>query len=187
MSLPRRIPPSQMIAICPPTSWATGSTSSIGVGASSSWRPPWFDNAIPATPEATACLASATVWIPFSTMGPSQIERSHSTSSHDSDGSNWDCTWPASETAVLPSSTPLSTTFENVIGSARRKSSVQPGWNAPSNIVSRPILGGSVKPRRTSRSRRPSTAVSTVSHSASYPAAAERSTSSRTRPRSRQV
>ncbi len=42
-------------------------------------------------PTATACLASATVWIPFSTIGPSQIDRSHSTSSHDNAGSN--CDW----------------------------------------------------------------------------------------------
>ena len=74
-----------------------------------------------------------------------------------------------------------------MIGSLRRKSQVHAGWIAPSISVPSPIFGGSENPRRTSRSRRPSTAVSTVSHSVVYPASAARSTSSFTRPRSRQV
>ena len=48
-----------------------------------------------------------------------------------------------------------------------------------------PSFGGSENPRRTSRSRRPSTAVSTVSTSASYPASRQRSIISLTSPRSR--
>ena len=53
-------------------------------------------------------------------------------------------------------------TFAKVIGSARAKAQVQPGCSSPSIRVPGPSWGGMVKPRRTSRSRRPSTAVSTV-------------------------
>ena len=52
-------------------------------------------------------------------------------------------------------------------------------------IVSRPIFGGKENPRRTSRSRRPNTAVSTVMAMVEYPAAAARASMSRTSPRSR--
>ena len=68
------------------------------------------------------------------------------------------------------------------MGSLRTNAHVHPGWSIPSRIVPGPIVGGSEKPRRTSRSRRPNTAVSTVRTSASYPAAAARSTISRDQP-----
>ena len=48
-----------------------------------------------------------------------------------------------------------------------------------------PILGGRVKPRRTSRSRRPSMAASTVMHSTSKPASLARRIMSLSRPLSR--
>ncbi len=51
MSLPRRTPPSQMISTRPPTWSATGATRSRAAGASSSWRPPWFDRAMASTPD----------------------------------------------------------------------------------------------------------------------------------------
>ena len=54
MSLPRRTPPSQMTAMESPTASFTGATSSMGGGAPSSWRPPWFDRAMPSTPASTA-------------------------------------------------------------------------------------------------------------------------------------
>ena len=47
---------------------------------------------------------------------------------HDNDWSKWPATFAAKEIGVEPSSSRRPTTFENVIGSLRRKSSVQPGW-----------------------------------------------------------
>ncbi len=185
MSPPRRTPPSQMIWVRSPTACATGATSSIGAGAPSSWRPPWFDRAIASTPWSAASTASATVWMPFTTIGPFQTERIHSRSSQASAGSNWELTYSASDTAVEPSPTSRPTTLANRIGSARTNRHVQPGCRAPSTNVPSPILGGSENPRRTSRSRRPSTAVSTVTTSASNPAAAARAIISATSPRSR--
>ena len=95
------------------------------------------------------------------------MERSQSTSAHDSAGSN--CSWMNSEitTGVLPSAIPLPVTLAKRTGSLRTNDHVQPGWMIPSRIVPRPSWGGMEKPRRTSRSRRPSTAVSTVSTRAS--------------------
>ena len=75
-------PPSQMISIRSPTASATGATRSKTAGALSSWRPPWFESAM----AVDACVggqdrASSTVWMPLITSGPSQMERSQSTSS----------------------------------------------------------------------------------------------------------
>ncbi len=108
--------------------------------------------------------------MPLSTIGPSHTERSQPTSSHDSAGSNWLLMYSASDTASDPSPGPRppgSATLAKRIGSARTNAQVQLGCRAPSTRVPGPIWGGSVNPRRTSRSRRPSTAVSTVSTSAS--------------------
>ena len=116
------------------------------------------------TPASAASRASSTVWMPLMTSGPCQTERIHSTSRHDRAGSNCVLTYSDSVTAVLPSPIPTdSPTLAKRIGSDRRNRQVQPGWTAPSTSVRNPTLGGSEKPRRTSRSRRPSTAVSTVS------------------------
>jgi hypothetical protein len=44
------------------------------------------------TPTSTAIRASATVWMPLTTIGPSQNDRIHSTSSHERAGSNCEFT-----------------------------------------------------------------------------------------------
>jgi hypothetical protein len=126
-----------------------------------------LDRAIASIPVSAARRASSTVWIPLITIGPGHTVRIHSTSAHDSDGSNWLLMYSASETASLPSPGSPPTTLAKRIGSDRTNAHVQAGWSAPSTSVLGPILGGRVKPRRTSRSRRPSTAVSTVRTSAS--------------------
>ncbi len=145
-------------------------------GAESSWRPPWFDSAMASTPASAAIIASATVWMPLTTIGPSQTERSHSTSRPREAGVELRvrCTRPATTAVDAVAHRARRRRWRS--GSARcaRTAHVQPGWMAPSSSVSSPIFGGSSKPRRTSRSRRPSTAVSTVSTSASNPAAAAR-------------
>ena len=145
-------------------------------GAPSSWRPPWLDRTTASTPTSEARTASSSRPTPLSMIGPSQMERSQSTSSQDRAGSN--CSWMNSEmtTGVLPSATPLPVTLAKRTGSLRTKDQVQPGCNAPSTIVPSPMEGGMEKPRRTSRSRRPRTAVSTVSTRASKSASRARST-----------
>ncbi len=90
MSLPRRTPPSQMISVRPPTASATGATRENVAGEPSSWRPPWFDRAMASTPLSAASTASATHWMPLTTIVPSHTERNQSMSSHDSAGSNWE-------------------------------------------------------------------------------------------------
>ena len=90
-----------------------------------------------------------------------------------------------SVTAVPEPSGPDPATFANVMGSWRTKSHVQDGCRRPSTSVPGPSFGGSVKPRRTSLSRRPSTAVSTVIMMVPYPAALARRSMSRTIARSR--
>ena len=69
----------------------------------------------------------------------------------------------------------------------RRERDVRRGCSIPSIIVLGPIFGGRVNPRRTSRSRRPNTGVSTVSCSPTYPASCARRTISLTISRSRHV
>jgi hypothetical protein len=187
MSLPRRMPPSQTISVRSPTAWATGATRSNTAGADSSWRPPWLDRTMASMPMSAASSASATVWMPFSRIGPSQTDRSQSTSFHERLGSNWALMYSESVTADVPSPTALPTTLANRIGSLRTKLHVHPGCTAPSTSVPSPIFGGSEKPRRRSRSRRPNTGLSTVRTSASYPAAAARPIMSFTSPRSRQT
>ena len=59
--------------------------------------------------------------------------------------------------------------------------------NVVTKIKQKAILGGKVNPRRTSRSRRPKTAVSTVTMMALKPAALARCTNSRDKPRSFQT
>src|SRR5208282_3127331 len=88
MSLPRRTPPSQMIAVRPSVASTTGATRENGAGDPSTWRPPWLDNATALTPRSAAITASAVVWIPLITIGPFHTDWSHSTSDHDSAGSN---------------------------------------------------------------------------------------------------
>jgi hypothetical protein len=100
--------------------------------------------------------------MPFKTMGPSHCARNQSRSRQDSAGSNWELVYSARFTGRSSAGALLPLTFEKVIGSARAKAHVQPGCSSPSIRVPGPSCGGMVKPRRTSRSRRPSTAVSTV-------------------------
>ena len=185
MSPPRRTPPSQTMSRSPPTASATGATRSTIPGAESSWRPPWLDSTMPSSPPSRAITASATLWTPLTSTGPSHSDRIHSTSSHDSVGSNCSFMKAARSTAVDPSMSLLPATFAKEIGSEKAKRRLQLGRNMPSNRMPMPILGGSVKPRRTSRSRRPSMAASTVMHSTSKPAAFARRIISSSRPLSR--
>ena len=187
MSEPRRTPPSQITSTRSPTASTISGRRSNDAGAPSSWRPPWLETAMAVTPASAASRASATDWIPLRTSGPSQIERNHSRSRHERPGSNWDAMYSARSTAVDPSPPAAPWALANRIGSERRKRQVQPGWRKPSSNVPGPISGGRVNPRRTSRSRRPSTGASTVTQSASNPAAAARSTSPWTSDRSRHV
>ena len=79
----------------------------------------------------------------------------------------------------------LPATLANEIGSENANLRLQLGRIIPSTRMSSPIFGGNVNPRRTSRSRRPSMAASTVMHSTSKPASAARRIMSLSRPLSR--
>ncbi len=140
-------------------------------GAESSWRPPWFESATASTPACAASFASATVWIPLQTSGPSQIERNHSTSRHERPGIHLHVDVVGKRHGVEPSPTARPTTLANRIGSAADEI---PG---PSRVEGAVEDGAEPELRRqrrsrcgTSRSPAPSTGESTVSTSASYPA-----------------
>ena len=79
-SEPRRMPLSYITVILSPTAaWMAGSTS-IGEGARSSWRAPWFDTMMPSTPMAAARVASSGCMTPLSTSLPGHRRRKVSTS-----------------------------------------------------------------------------------------------------------
>ena len=185
MSLPRRTPPSQMISIASPTASATGATSRSARARRRAGGRRGSTARSPSTPASTASTASSTVWMPLSTIGPSQIGAEPLDVGPRQRRVELRVDVARTATPRLPSPTSRPTTLANVIGSERANAHVHPGCNAPSTNVPGPSCGGIVNPRRTSRSRRPSTAVSTVMMIASYPHAAARSSMSFTRPRSR--
>ncbi len=69
MSGPRRTPLSRHKTSLSPTADRIAGSTSIGAGAASSWRPPWFEMTMPSTPCSTASRASATDWIPLISKG----------------------------------------------------------------------------------------------------------------------
>ena len=87
-SAPCVIPVSTYTSARSPTACTTGSTSSRGTGARSSWRPPWLESSTASTPASTTRWASSTLWIPLIINLPGQVLRSHSTSAMVSAGSN---------------------------------------------------------------------------------------------------
>ena len=89
MSCPVRTPESSRISFCPPIASATFGSAEMVEGAPSSWRPPWFDTTTPSAPVFSASRASSGSRMPFSTSLPVQIERIHSTSFQLTVGSNW--------------------------------------------------------------------------------------------------
>ena len=105
--------------------------------------------------------------MPFTMTGRSLNERSHARSGQASDVSNCEFTKSDRVTAVPPPGVLPPVTLAKVIGPPRTNAHVHAGWRMPSTMVPSPMVGGRVKPRRTSRSRRPNTAVSTVTMSAS--------------------
>ena len=101
------------------------------------------------------------------TRGPSQTERTQARSSSVIVGSKSEL----SRSATGPSH---DVRDANSSGSVVSRSTHQFGCIAASSTVLAVSAGGSEKPLRTSRSRAPATGTSTVSTSASYPAAAAR-------------
>ena len=99
--------------------------------------------------------------------GPSQEARIHSRSAIVMVGSNS----LSSRSATVPDQEDRDA---NVSGSVVSRFSHQAGWVAASTTVLTVSAGGMEKPLRASRSRAPATGTSTVSMSASYPAALAR-------------
>ena len=75
-----------------------GSCSS-GVGARSSWRPPWLETTTASAPASTTARASSAVWMPLTTSGPAQVSRSQARSAIVTAGSNI----RAASSATVPS------------------------------------------------------------------------------------
>ena len=71
------------------------------------------------TPWSAASTASATHWIPLTTIGPDHTERSHSTSAHDRSGSNWLLTYADSDTGSCAVAGPV-TAASGHVGEADR-------------------------------------------------------------------
>ena len=74
------MPPSRITSARPSTASTISGSTSIGEGAWSSWRPPWFDTMMASMPCSTAERASAADMMPLSAIGPGQMERYQSTS-----------------------------------------------------------------------------------------------------------
>ena len=117
-------------------------------------------------------------------MLPVQFCLNQSISDHDNAGSNCSEMKSDNVTAVPVERPAAPLMLANVMGSWRTKSHVHDGCVIPSMRVPSPNVGGKVNPRRTSRSRRPKTAVSTVSMMESYPLLAARDSMSLTSSRS---
>ena len=99
--------------------------------------------------------------IPLSAIGPGQSERYQSTSAHVMAALNCFVVKAASETASC--STPgMPTKFPKVGRGWVRKSRSHAGRRSVSSTFRTVIRGGRTRPLRTSRSRWPSTGVSTV-------------------------
>ena len=75
MSAPFMMPVSTMIVASLPTSRTTCGSRWNGMGARSSWRPPWFDSTTPSTPRSTSRFESSTFCTPLITMFPGHIAR----------------------------------------------------------------------------------------------------------------
>ena len=112
--------------------------------------------------------------------GPSQWERTHSRSAIVMEGSK-----SSSMSSAMVRSQAVSDAKDG--GLVVRKLIHQTGWVAVSTTVRSVSAGGIEKPLRTSRSRMPATGTSTVSMSASNPAAFARVISSSPAPRSFQT
>ncbi len=183
-SEPRRTPPSRITSARPATASTISGRTSIGDGAWSSWRPPWFDTMIASMPRSTARRASAADMMPLSAIGPGQSERYQSMSAQPMAALNCFVVKAASEMASC--STPgIPTKLPKVGRGWVRKPRSQEGRRSVSRTFRAVIRGGRTSPLRTSRSRWPRTGVSTVTTRARYPAAFARSISIRTISRSR--
>mmetsp|Transcript_6399 Transcript_6399/g.15071 ORF Transcript_6399/g.15071 Transcript_6399/m.15071 type:complete len:200 (+) Transcript_6399:151-750(+) len=139
MSVPRRIPPSMKMGICPRTSSAIAGSTSIVAGTESSCRPPWLDTTMAAAPALMASLASSGCMTPLAMMGRLQIDFSQAM-------------MPQSRVRSFCASNSTScwfTTFPSI-------------WM----FGSCPIASDVAYPVRRSRSRRPVMGASTVRHKA---------------------
>ena len=105
----------------------------------SSWRPPWLDTTIPAAPCSQASRASSAVCTPLSSTGAELSETNCSRSFQVSDASTSEKT----SCGVTPSL-----------------------WPTAAVTAGMSMCGGTEKPVRKSRSRRPARGASTVSASA---------------------
>ena len=147
-SAPLRIPPSTYTSARSPTAAAIAGSCSSGVGARSSWRPPWLEMTIASAPASTTARASSTVWMPLMTSGPVHASRSQPKSAMVIVGS---------KTRLIRSATvpPVSVNTANWSGSVVSLSNHQPGCRPMSTSVRSDSVGGIVKPLWTSRSRAP--------------------------------
>ena len=135
-------------------------------------------------PLCTAIFASSTSRMPFSTSGPPQSFFTHSTSFHESVGSNW----PAihCESVVrLPALGMRSSRLPKLFRLLVMMFSAQPGFRRMSNAVPQVSFGGTASPFFRSRWRCPWICRSSVSTSAAQRAALARSMSDAAKPRSR--
>src|SRR4029453_4740345 len=76
-SAPLCTPPSTRTSARSPTASTAGGSTSSGVGARSSWRPPWLETTTASAPWSTTMRASSTCWMPLTSSGPDQLSRSH--------------------------------------------------------------------------------------------------------------
>ena len=184
ISLPRRTPPSTSTSMRPPTASITAGKTSSALGALSSWRPPWFDSTMPSTPWTSARSASATESIPLTHTLPRQWSRSHAIASHPRLMSIWRLS-AAAWVAKFAGKPALFARFTNC-GEPRCFSIRRHHLGCDTRSISNFELmrSGIRKPLRTSWSRLPCTAVSTVSISAVYPADSARRIRSCAIPRS---
>lgn len=170
MSAPFMMPVSTMIVASLPTSRTTAGRRWKGMGARSSWRPPWLDSRMPSTPRSMSRTASGTFWTPLMTILPGHISRMIRRSSSLMVGS-------MAESSSSPTVPPVDCKEANSSLGVVRKSNHHQGRGMALSTVPGVIWGGMEKPLRLSRRRAPATGVSTVNMRVSKPAAAARSTS----------
>ena len=143
-------------------------------GAPSSWRPPWLLTTMASAPASTASWASSGTMIPFRISRPPHCFFTHSTSAHESVGSNCSLVQAESERMSL---TPLTwpTRLRKVWRLVPSMPRHQPGLVARLTMLRRVGRGGAVRPFFRSLWRWPITCRSSVSTSALHRAARARS------------
>ena len=75
MSAPFMMPVSIITVASLPTSRTTFGSRWNGIGARSSWRPPWLDRMMPSTPASMRRTESSTFCTPLTTILPGQMSR----------------------------------------------------------------------------------------------------------------